>query len=128
MTDYYNKYPYYVVNDELRRGYLFCITKLNSGNLTIFQNSWNSNLKNSDWRSSQVIWNDTRVKLIFWETKREYPILSFGVGVWVGGPPSTNFSHGSIDAQDNFKSFDVNVVVMMSESYPGIQPKESFRL
>jgi len=42
--------------------------------------------------------------------KIEILILNFCVGVWVRGHHAANFSHISIDAQENFPSFDTNVV------------------
>ena len=42
--------------------------------------------------------------------KIENSILNFCVGVWVWGHHAANFSYISIDAQENFPSFDTNVV------------------
>ena len=42
--------------------------------------------------------------------KIENSILNFCVGVWVWGHHAAKFSHISIDAQENFPSFDTNVV------------------
>ena len=88
------------------------MTTLNSEIFRIFELSeWNINLNSSKCRALKIISNDTKLEPISWELNYENPLFNFCVGVWVRGQDGTNFSHISKDAQDNFTSFDINVVL-----------------
>ena len=69
-------------------------------------------MTSSDCRASKIIWHDTKLEPISWVLNIENRLFSICVGVWVGGHHATNFSHISKDAQENFVSFDTNVVVV----------------
>ena len=62
----------------------------------------NINLNTLDCRASKIIKNDTNF------LGNENPILNFYVGIWVGGHPPANVSHGSKGAQEKFTSFDAH--------------------
>ena len=66
-------------------------------------------LTSSDCRASKNISNDTEREPISWELNVGNQISHFCVGVWVRGHDATNLS---TDAQENFTSFDTNVVMV----------------
>ena len=87
------------------------IRRLNSGILRIFKlREWNLNLNSSDCRASKIICNDSNLDAIPWKLNIENPRFSICVSVWVGRNPPTNLSYGSKDAQENFISFDTNLM------------------
>ena len=69
-------------------------------------------LTRSDCKASKNISNDTKPEPISWELDVGNLISHFCVVVWVRGHDAANFSHASTDAQDNFTSFDTNVVMV----------------
>ena len=83
------------------------IDRLNSGNFWIFEHSeWNLNLECSDYRASNIIFDDAKLEPISSELNVEIPLLSICVDVWLGEHHPTNVSYESKDALENFTIFD----------------------